>query len=165
MKGLVVLGSTGSIGQQTLDIVRAFPDRFKVVGLAAGRNVELLARQIDEFSPEMVFFVKGAGEEILSPNGWRYALMEEMVTEEGRVSTLSLGDYKMPTMPDMPELLTVLLEPVSGPAPFQSKGIGESSNTPLAGAIANAVYDAVGVRIMDLPITAEKVLKALKEKG
>ncbi|MCH8745070.1 MAG: xanthine dehydrogenase family protein molybdopterin-binding subunit [Chloroflexi bacterium] len=97
--------------------------------------------------------------------GLGYALMEEMVTEEGRVSTLSLGDYKMPTMPDLPELVTVLLEPVSGPAPFQSKGIGESSNTPLAGAIANAVYDAVGVRIMDLPITAEKVLRALQEKG
>ena len=96
--------------------------------------------------------------------GLGYALMEEMVTEEGRVSTLSLGDYKMPTMPDIPELVTVLLEPVSGPAPFQSKGIGESSNTPLAGAIANAVYDAVGVRIMELPITAEKVLKALKNK-
>ncbi|MDA0733388.1 MAG: xanthine dehydrogenase family protein molybdopterin-binding subunit [Chloroflexi bacterium] len=97
--------------------------------------------------------------------GLGYALMEEMLTEEGRVSTLSMGDYKMPCMQDIPELVTVLLEPSTGPAPFQSKGIGESSNTPVAGAIANAVYDAVGVRIMDLPITAEKVLKALREKG
>ena len=96
--------------------------------------------------------------------GLGYALMEEMLTEEGRVSTLSMGDYKLPTMQDIPELVTVLLEPSTGPAPFQSKGIGESSNTPVAGAIANAVYDAVGVRIMDLPITAEKVLKALREK-
>ena len=97
--------------------------------------------------------------------GLGYALMEEMVTEEGRVSTLSMGDYKLPTMQDIPELVTVLLEPSTGPAPFQSKGIGESSNTPVAGAIANAVYDAVGVRIMDLPITAEKVLKALREQN
>ena len=97
--------------------------------------------------------------------GLGYALMEEMVHEAGRVSTLSLGDYKLPTIQDIPELVTVLLEPGTGPAPFQSKGIGESSNTPVAGAIANAVYDAVGVRITDLPITAEKVLKALKEKN
>ena len=97
--------------------------------------------------------------------GLGYALMEEMVTDEGRVSTLSMGDYKLPTMKDIPELVTVLLEPVSGPAPFQSKGIGESSNIPVAGAIANAVFDAVGVRIFDLPITAEKVRQALKDKG
>ena len=97
--------------------------------------------------------------------GLGYALMEEMAHEDGRVSTLSLGDYKLPTIQDIPELVTVLLEPGTGPAPFQSKGIGESSNTPVAGAIANAVYDAVGVRITDLPITAEKVLKALKEKN
>ncbi len=96
--------------------------------------------------------------------GLGYALMEEMVHEDGRVSTLSLGDYKLPTIRDIPELVTVLLEPGTGPAPFQSKGIGESSNTPVAGAIANAVYDAVGVRITDLPVTAEKVLKALRAK-
>jgi CO/xanthine dehydrogenase Mo-binding subunit len=96
--------------------------------------------------------------------GLGYALMEELGTEEGRISTLTLGDYKMPTMPDIPKLETVLLESPSGPAPYQSKGIGESSNVPIAGAIANAVYDAVGVRITSLPITAEKVLRALKEK-
>ena len=96
--------------------------------------------------------------------GLGYALMEEMVHDDGRVSTLSLGDYKLPTIQDIPELVTVLLEPGTGPAPFQSKGIGESSNTPVAGAIANAVYDAVGVRITELPITAEKIIKALKQK-
>ena len=96
--------------------------------------------------------------------GLGYALMEEMTTEEGRISTLSLGDYKIPTMPDIPKLETVLLEPGPGPAPFQSRGIGESSNVPVAGAIANAVYDAAGVRILDLPITAEKVLRAVQEK-
>ena len=54
MKRIVVLGSTGSIGRQTLDIVRAFPDEFEVVGLAAGNNVELLAEQVKEFSPKHV---------------------------------------------------------------------------------------------------------------
>jgi len=96
--------------------------------------------------------------------GLGYALMEELRIEEGRISTLSLGDYKLPTIHDIPELVTVLLESGPGPAPYQSKGIGESSNTPLAAAIANAVVDAVGVRILDLPITSEKVFVALQAK-
>jgi CO/xanthine dehydrogenase Mo-binding subunit len=96
--------------------------------------------------------------------GLGYALMEELLVEEGRISTLSLGDYKIPTIKDIPELVTVLLEPGAGPAPYQSKGIGESSNTPVAAAIANAVAAAVGIRIMDLPITAEKVFAALQAK-
>jgi CO/xanthine dehydrogenase Mo-binding subunit len=90
--------------------------------------------------------------------------MEELRTEEGQISTLSLGDYKIPTIKDIPELVTVLLEPGPGPAPYESKGIGESSNTPVAAAIANAVCDAVGVRVMDLPVTAEKVFAALQAR-
>jgi len=97
--------------------------------------------------------------------GLGYALMEELRTAEGQISTLSLGDYKIPTMHDIPELVTVLLEPGPGPAPYQSKGIGESSNIPVAAAIANAVCDAVGVRILDLPITAEKVFAALQARN
>lgn len=95
--------------------------------------------------------------------GLGYALMEEMETAEGQISTLSLGDYKIPTIKDLPELVTVLLEPAGGPAPFQSKGIGESSNTPVAAAIANAVSDAIGGRpITRLPLTAERVLTVLR---
>ncbi len=79
MKGLVVLGSTGSIGKQTLDIVRSLPDRFKVLGLAAGNNLELLASQVEEFKPEMVYHLGGVREDLLPPNGWRYTPMDEMV--------------------------------------------------------------------------------------
>jgi CO/xanthine dehydrogenase Mo-binding subunit len=96
--------------------------------------------------------------------GLGYALMEELHTADGQISTLSLGEYKIPTMKDIPPLVTVLLEPGPGPAPYQSKGIGESSNTPVAAAIANAVCDAVGVRVLDLPLTAEKVFAALQAK-
>ncbi len=77
MKGLVILGSTGSIGRQTLDVARSCPDRFKVLGLAAGGNTELLAKQVQEFSPEMVYF-RGPSEEVPS-NGWEFTGMEEMV--------------------------------------------------------------------------------------
>ncbi|MFC1929328.1 1-deoxy-D-xylulose-5-phosphate reductoisomerase [Chloroflexota bacterium] len=60
-KRLAVLGSTGSIGQQTLDVVRALPGRFRIVGLAAGNNIDLLAKQIGEFKPEFVSY-SSAGE-------------------------------------------------------------------------------------------------------
>ncbi len=56
VKRLAILGSTGSIGQQTLDIVRAFPQRFRIVGLAAGKNLDLLTRQIDEFKPDFACY-------------------------------------------------------------------------------------------------------------
>jgi CO/xanthine dehydrogenase Mo-binding subunit len=96
--------------------------------------------------------------------GLGYALMEEMKTEAGRVSTLSLGDVKLPTVQDIPPLTTVLLEDPVGPGPFNAKAIGEGSISAVAPAIANAVADACGVRILDLPITAEKVYWALRAK-
>lgn len=56
LKKLAVLGSTGSIGRQTLDVVRAQPDKFKIIGLAAGDNLELLEKQISEFKPEVIYY-------------------------------------------------------------------------------------------------------------
>ena len=56
IKQLAVLGSTGSIGQQTLEVVRALPHRFHIVGLAGGKNVDLLAKQVNEFKPRFVYF-------------------------------------------------------------------------------------------------------------
>ena len=93
--------------------------------------------------------------------GIGYALMEEVRVEEGQVATAHFGDYKIPTIQDIPELRTVLLESESGMGPYKTKGIGENPSVPVAAAIANAVEDAVGVRIYDLPITAERVYKAL----
>ena len=93
--------------------------------------------------------------------GLGFALMEELESEEGRISTLSLGETKIPTMNDIPELVTELVESPAGTGPYQGKGIGENPISPVAPAIAAAVYDAVGVRIQDLPITAEKVLSKL----
>ncbi len=56
VKRIAVLGSTGSIGQQTLDVVRALPQQFRIVGLAAGKNIDLLAKQITEFKPEFISY-------------------------------------------------------------------------------------------------------------
>jgi xanthine dehydrogenase molybdenum-binding subunit len=89
--------------------------------------------------------------------GLGYALMEGLHADEGRITTLSLGEAKIPTMQDIPALVTVLVEAPGGEGPYQGKAIGENPISPVAPAIANAVDDAVGVRIQDLPITAEKV--------
>jgi CO/xanthine dehydrogenase Mo-binding subunit len=90
------------------------------------------------------------------------ALMEELLYADGRIVTRSLGDYKMPAAPDIPELTTVLVRSESGgPGPYGGKAIGEQSISSVAPAIHNAVLDAIGVSIPDLPITAEKVYRAL----
>jgi CO/xanthine dehydrogenase Mo-binding subunit len=92
------------------------------------------------------------------------ALMEELVVEDGRVTTANLGEYKLPTIADIPPLTTILVEAGSGPGPYESKAIGESSLLPTPAAIANAVYDACGARIFSLPVTAEKVWRVLQER-
>jgi CO/xanthine dehydrogenase Mo-binding subunit len=97
--------------------------------------------------------------------GVGYALTEEMVMDDGRVTTLNFGEYKIPNIRDISALQTTLVRGDVGSAPFQSKEIGESAISQVAPAIANAVYDAVGVRIMDLPITAEKVFRALQDRN
>jgi CO/xanthine dehydrogenase Mo-binding subunit len=96
--------------------------------------------------------------------GVGYVLMEELAMEDGRVTTANFGEYKIPNIQDTPLLKTTLVHSREGASPFQSKEIGESAISQVAPAIANAIYDAVGVRIKDLPITAEKVYRALKER-
>lgn len=91
-------------------------------------------------------------------------LMEELKFEGGRVLNPNFTDYKMPTSLDMPEMIPILVETIHERGPYGAKGMGEPALAPTAPAIGNAIYDAVGVRIRDLPITPDKVLKGLKEK-
>ena len=91
-------------------------------------------------------------------------MSEEMQVSHGRVMNPNLLDYKILTAKDVVPVEVVILEPYEPTGPFGAKGIGEPACVPTAPAIANAVYDAVGVRIKDLPVTPEKVLAALKEQ-
>ncbi len=95
--------------------------------------------------------------------GQGYALSEELLYEDGKLVTPSFSEYLMPTSMDMPRVQSIILESRSGLGPFGSKGIGEPSLTPVAPAIANAVADAIGTRIFELPITPERVVRALRE--
>jgi carbon-monoxide dehydrogenase large subunit len=98
--------------------------------------------------------------------GMGYGVMEDLAYDEsGKVLAANLGDYKIPNIQDIPELRTTILQSNFGSGPYNSMSIGETALIPTAAAIANAVEDAVGVRITALPITAEKVLNALKGRA
>lgn len=96
--------------------------------------------------------------------GLGYALSEEIKVESGKVTNPSFRDYGILRAPDMPEMECYFVEKGNGPGPYGAKGLGEQPNVPTAAAIANAVYDALGVRIKSLPLTPEKILSALREK-
>ncbi|MFH1487462.1 MAG: molybdopterin cofactor-binding domain-containing protein [Pseudomonadota bacterium] len=97
--------------------------------------------------------------------GLGYALWEEPVLDKrtGRLLTNDFDTYKIATTLDMPELDVILVEKPDPTGPFGAKGVGEPGCVNQAASIANAIYDAVGVRIWSLPITPEKVIKSLRD--
>ncbi len=96
--------------------------------------------------------------------GIGYALTEEMIYEEGILMNPDFHGYKLLTSTDMPPVHFYPIETYDEAGPYGSKGAGEAPLIPTASAIANAVSNAIGVRFFSLPITAEKVLRALYEK-
>jgi CO/xanthine dehydrogenase Mo-binding subunit len=93
--------------------------------------------------------------------GLGYALTEELVIERGQVLTASFMDYALVKADEMPELAIRFIETVDPEGPFGAKGLGESGVIPVAAAVANAVHDAVGVRLRRLPLTPARVFAAL----
>jgi CO/xanthine dehydrogenase Mo-binding subunit len=97
--------------------------------------------------------------------GLGFALTEEVMFDGAKITTSNFGEFKIPNIMDIPPLKTDVMENVpAGPGPYNSLAIGEVANTPTAAAVANAVADACGVRITDLPVTSEKVYQALKSR-
>ena len=91
---------------------------------------------------------------------------EEMIFEEGQLLNGSLLDYQIASMKDLPETFEpIVVEVPHESGPFGAKGVGETGTLTVSAAIANAIEDAVGVRIRDLPITPEKILRLLTEQG
>ena len=93
--------------------------------------------------------------------GW--ALTEDLQFEKGKIINPNLHDYKILTIKDVPKITPILVETIDPNGPFGAKGIGECAMVPTAPAIVNAIYDAIGVRIKDLPATSEKIFNGLKE--
>jgi CO/xanthine dehydrogenase Mo-binding subunit len=96
--------------------------------------------------------------------GCGMALMEELLHSGDQYQKWSLAEYLLPTSSDVPEIVPIIVEVADPEGPYGAKGAGEQPVTPTAAAIANAVADAIGVRVSELPITAERVLRALGQR-
>ena len=95
--------------------------------------------------------------------GLGHTLFEEMLYEDGQLVNPNLIDYKVPTFAELPDKLeTILIENGDGPGPFGSKGLGEGGIVAAGPAVANAIFRATGVRIKELPLTPERVWRALR---
>ncbi len=96
--------------------------------------------------------------------GLGQAVQEEMLYRDGRILNPSMLEYKSPSTLESPPVDTIIVESVDPEGPLGAKEAGEGSLAATIPAIANAIYDAVGVRIATLPITPERILRALREK-
>ncbi len=96
--------------------------------------------------------------------GLGMAMTEELVCDKGRFVNTSFANFLVPTVADVPEIVPIMVEDPYPNGPFGAKGVGEPGTVATAAAVANAICDAVGVRITQLPITAERVWRALQEK-
>jgi CO/xanthine dehydrogenase Mo-binding subunit len=94
--------------------------------------------------------------------GLGFGLMEDYLEKDGLPLTWNLHDYLIPTSRDVPDIKSIVIESESGKGPFGAKGIGEPSISAAGPAVANAVRDAIGVRVSHLPITPERVFFALQ---
>ncbi|CAM3935212.1 xanthine dehydrogenase family protein molybdopterin-binding subunit [Bordetella muralis] len=94
-----------------------------------------------------------------------HTLSEEYIYEDGQVVNGTLFDYKVPTMEELPDQVgTTLIESGDGPGPFGSRGGGEGAILPAAPAVANALFQGWGIRLKELPLTPERVWRALRDK-
>lgn len=93
--------------------------------------------------------------------GW--ALTEEATFEKGEFKNSNFRDYKLLTAFDIPEVTSILVESIDPNGPFGAKGLGECAMVPTAPAVVNAIYNAIGVRIKNLPATPEKILAEVKK--
>jgi CO/xanthine dehydrogenase Mo-binding subunit len=94
--------------------------------------------------------------------GW--ALLEGLEYDEnGQLLTSALMDYALPHSEDVPNITSLLVEVPSRVGPYGAKGVGEPPVVPVAGAIANAIYDAIGARVTEIPMTSERVFTALSK--
>ncbi len=93
--------------------------------------------------------------------GW--VLMEKMVLENGRSANPNFLDYEIPGPLDVPDVLSILVEPIELNGPYGAKGIGEPALNPAMAAITNAIYNAVGVRIKRLPVDPETLIAEMKK--
>ncbi|MDO8690452.1 MAG: molybdopterin-dependent oxidoreductase [Dehalococcoidia bacterium] len=97
--------------------------------------------------------------------GLGFALREEVKFERGKTMNPHLTDYRLSTAMDMPPIDIIMMEEAKGEGPYGALGLAETPNIPSAAAVANAIFNAAGIRLNELPVTPEKVRAALREAG
>jgi len=154
IKRLAVLGSTGSIGRQTLDIARAFPDRLRIVGLAAGTNANLLSKQVEEFKPDLIAIDSKKDQDQLKRLNCEIATAEEIAAH-----------------PDV-DLVVIAISGMAGLKPTLAaikykKQIALATKEVLvaAGAIVTAEAKKHGVRIMPIDSEPSAIWQCLQGEG
>jgi CO/xanthine dehydrogenase Mo-binding subunit len=170
--GSAVLKSIGSHSPPPTVRESAFSGMDHWAPSAAAAEVEV-DRETGELRVLQFSVIADAGKAIHYPSakaqveggavmGFGHALFEEVVYQEGQLLNGHTSQYRLPVMGDIPEALYAsMVENEDGPGPFGSKGMSQTSIVTVAPAIGNAIYDAVGVRVRDLPITPEKILRAM----
>jgi len=138
-----------SFGAQIAEVeVNPVTGRVRVVNFVAAHDCGLA---INPYS------IEGQVEGSIA-QGLGYALTEDLLFEEGQIKNASYFGYRIPTTLDMPPIRTIIVETLDPEGPFGAKGVSEGTLLPVAPAVANAIYDATGIRVKDLPITPEKIL-------
>lgn len=97
--------------------------------------------------------------------GIGFCLSEEIFLDKGKILNPNFNEYLLPTSLDMPDVEPIIVECPDPTGPFGANGVGEPANVPVAAAILNAIADAVGTRVKELPCTAERLFNILQQTG
>jgi xanthine dehydrogenase molybdenum-binding subunit len=166
-KDQVIVGEARLRAGSKTHIINSFAAHFAEVEVDLETGVIRVLRYVAAHDSGRIIHPEAARSQIIGGvvQGLGYALMEEIALEPdtGAPLTLNLDSFKIPNLIDIPPIEAILIEHPDPVGPFGAKALGEPPLVPVAAAIANAVYDATGVRIRELPITAEKVLWGLKK--
>lgn len=149
------------------------------ISMAYGFGTQAVLAEVDEETGKIdvlkVIAVHDGGR-ILNPNGAEgqiqggivmslsYAMVEQLLLDEGMVMNPSFADYKILTSMEIPEIRVKFVGEPDASGPFGAKGLGEHGCIPTPAALANAVYDAVGVRLYELPLSPDRILDAISKK-
>ena len=149
-------GETGSLAMATRVVLMVEYDGTRYYGFQLQATLPTIQGELEKALAD-------AGLD-LGENGIGFALSEEIVSEGGQVLNGNFSDYAIPKADHLPRVESIFVETIDPHGPYGAKGVSECSTLPPAPAIANAIYNAVGVRIPSLPITPEKIVRALQAK-
>jgi xanthine dehydrogenase molybdenum-binding subunit len=167
-KDQIVIGEAKLRAGSKTHIINSFAAHFAEVEVDPETGCVRVLRYVAVHDSGRIIHPEAARGQIVGGvvQGLGYALMEEIPIdpESGAPQTLNLDSFKIPNFLDIPPIDAVLIEQPDPVGPYGAKALGEPPLVPVAATVANAVYDAVGVRIRDLPITAEKVRTAIQRQ-